>query len=107
MKKGMIQVTVLYPNSKGKKFDLDYYMKKHVALVTNLLGDALKGASIESGLGGAAPGSPAPFVVSGRMFFDSLESFQQAFGPNADKIMADIPNFTDIEAIIQIGEVIA
>ena len=103
----MIQVSVLYPNSEGKKFDLDYYMNKHVALVTTLLGDALKGASIEKGLSGPVPGSPASFLVTGRMFFDSLESFQEAFGPNAEKIMADIANFTDIEAIIQIGEVIA
>jgi uncharacterized protein (TIGR02118 family) len=40
------------------------------------------------------------------MFFDSLQSFQGAFGPNAGPIMADIPNYTDIQPTIQISEVV-
>ncbi len=105
MKKGMIKVSVFYPNSEGKKFDMDYYCTKHLALVSDSLGESLKNVSFESGLGGAEPGSPAPYVAGATMYFDSLESFQQAFGPNADKLMGDIPNFTDIEPIVQIGKV--
>jgi len=29
----MIKVSVLYPNEKGKKFDMDYYGTKHLPLV--------------------------------------------------------------------------
>jgi len=105
MKKGMIKVSVLYPNQEGKNFDMEYYCSKHAMLVTGLLGDALKGASIESGLGGGAPGSPAPFVAIANMYFNSMEEFGQAFGASADKIMGDIPNFTNIEGITQISEV--
>jgi uncharacterized protein (TIGR02118 family) len=39
------------------------------------------------------------------LLFDSVEAFQSAFGPNADSIMADVPNYTDIEPILQISEV--
>lgn len=106
MKKGMIKVSVLYPNSEGKKFDMDYYCNKHVPFVSGLLGDAVKGATIESGLGGGTPGSPAPFAVMGTLYFNSMQDFEQSFGPNADKIMGDIPNFTDIEPAIQISEVL-
>jgi len=105
MKKGMIKVSVFYPKEDGKKFDMEYYCSKHAMLVTGLLGDALKGASIESGLGGGAPGSPAPFVAIANMYFNSMEEFGQAFGASADKIMGDIPNFTNIEGITQISEV--
>ncbi len=105
MQKGMIKVSVLYPNADGKKFSMDYYCSKHVPLVVSLLGNALKGASIESGLGGATPGSPAPFVAMGNMYFNSMEEFGQAFGPNAGQILGDLPNFTDIEPVIQISEV--
>jgi uncharacterized protein (TIGR02118 family) len=105
MKKGMIKVSVLYPYSEGKKFDMDYYCSKHAMLVTGLLGDALKGASIESGLGGGTPGSPAPFVAIANMYFNSMEEFGQAFGASADKILGDIPNFTNIEGVMQISEV--
>lgn len=107
MQKGMIKVSVLYPNGTDKKFDLDYYCNKHIPLVGGLLGDAVKGATIEKGLGGAAPGSEATYVVMGNLYFETMESFQNSFGPNADKIMADLPNFTNIQPVIQISEVVA
>lgn len=106
MKKGMTKVSVLYPNGEGKTFDMAYYTSKHLELVGGLLGDALKGATVENGLGSAAPGSPAPFVAMGNMYFDSVDAFGAAFGPNAETIMADLPNFTNIEPVIQISEVV-
>ncbi|GGZ92450.1 EthD family reductase [Algibacter mikhailovii] len=105
MKKGLIKVTVVYPNSEGKEFDMDYYCNKHIPLVGSLLGDALKGATVEKGIGGGAPGSSAPYAGMGNMYFDSVETFENAFGPNANKIMGDLPNFTNIEPVIQISEV--
>lgn len=105
MKKGMTKVSVLYPNGENKTFDMDYYCNTHATLVSGLFGDFLKGSTIEKGIGGAAPGSTAPFAVMGNMYFDSVEDFGKAFGPNAEKIMGDIPNFTNIEPIIQISEV--
>jgi uncharacterized protein (TIGR02118 family) len=44
-------------------------------------------------------------VAIGHLWFDSVASFQGAFGPNADKILGDIPNYTNIEPIVQISEV--
>lgn len=106
MKKGMTKVSVLYPNGEGKTFNMDYYCNTHLPLVGGLLGDALKGATVEQGLGSAAPGSPAPFVAMGNMYFETVEDFGNSFGPNAEKIMGDLPNFTNIEPIIQISEVL-
>ncbi|MBC8756855.1 EthD family reductase [Kordia sp. YSTF-M3] len=105
MKKGSIKVSVVYPNSAGKKFDMDYYCNTHLPMVGALLGDALKGATVEKGIGGGAPGSLAPYAGMGNMYFNSVADFENAFGPNADKIMGDLPNFTNIEPIIQVSEV--
>jgi uncharacterized protein (TIGR02118 family) len=107
MKKGMTKVSVLYPNGEGKKFDMEYYVNKHMPLVASLLGDVLKTSTIEKGLGGAAPGSTAPYACMGNMYFDSVKDFGEAFGPNAAEIMGDLPNFTNIEPVVQISEVIA
>ena len=41
----------------------------------------------------------------GHLYFDSVESFQAAFGPHAQAIIADVPNFTDIQSTIQLSEV--
>ncbi len=102
----MIKVSVLYPNGEGKTFDMDYYVSKHIPMVKELLGDSLKGATVEKGLGGGAPGSPAPFAGMGNMYFDSAEDFGKAFGPHAEKIMGDLPNFTNIEPEMQVSEVL-
>jgi uncharacterized protein (TIGR02118 family) len=37
--------------------------------------------------------------------FESVEAFQAAFGPHAEAIMGDIPNYTDISPAIQISTV--
>jgi uncharacterized protein (TIGR02118 family) len=106
MKKGMIKVSVIYPNGEGKKFDMNYYTNTHLPMVGGLLGSALKGATVEKGIGSAMPGSPAPFAGMGNMYFDTMEDFGNAFGPNAEKIMGDLPNFTNIEPIVQVSEVL-
>lgn len=106
MKKGTIKLSVLYPSSEGKHFDMNYYSNDHVALLVRLLGDAIIGASIENGLGGGAPGDAAPFVAMGNLYFESMEIFQKTFSPHVQEIMADVPNYTNIEPIVQISEVI-
>jgi len=105
MEKGMIKVSVLYPNEEGKNFDMDYYCNQHSRLVGELLGDSVKAATVEKGVGGANPGSPATYAAMGNLYFASMDSFQNSFGPNAEKIMGDLPNFTNIEPVVQISEV--
>ena len=101
----MIKVSVLYGNAEGSKFDMAYYCGKHIPMVKAKLGQACKGAQVDQGLAGAQPGSKPAFVAMGHLLFDSVEAFQKAFGPHADAIMGDIPNYTDIQPIIQISDV--
>jgi len=106
MKKGTIKVSVLYPDGEGKTFDMNYYSTRHVPMVAALLGDAVVGATVEKGLAGGAPDSSATYLAMGNLYFESVEMFQNSFGPNADKIMADLPNYTNVEPVIQISEVV-
>lgn len=101
----MVKVSVLYPNRKNTRFDIEYYCKRHMPLVQRLVGAALKGVSVEHGICGQAPGTPAPYVALGHLLFDSVEAFQASFGPHAQEIMADIPKYTNAEPTIQISEV--
>jgi uncharacterized protein (TIGR02118 family) len=101
----MIKVSVLYENTEGKKFDMAYYGSKHIPMVKQKLGAACKQLDVDQGLGGAQPGSKPAFVAMAHLHFDSVDAFQTAFGPHADTIMGDIPNYTDIQPIIQISEV--
>jgi uncharacterized protein (TIGR02118 family) len=101
----MIKVSVFYPNNEGAKFDMDYYCNQHIPMVRQKLGTACKTAAVEQGLTGAGPGSRPAFIAMGHLYFDSVEAFQTAFGPHAQAIMADIPNYTDIQPTIQISDV--
>ncbi len=101
----MIKVSVLYPNDEGKKFDMEYYCSKHMPMVQQKLGAACKSVAVEQGLGGAEPGSRATYIGMGHLYFDTVEAFQSAFGPHAKEIMGDLPNYTDIQPLIQISEV--
>lgn len=101
----MIRVSVMYPRTEGAAFDMDYYMAKHMPMVRDRLGAACKGIEVDVGLGGGLPGSPAPYVVTAHMLFDSVQAFEAAFNPHGREIMADIANYTTIGPRVQVSEI--
>jgi len=74
----MIKVTVLYPNGPGAKFDMNYYLSSHMPMVKQRIGAAVKGMSVDEGLGGVEPGSAPAYLAIGHLFFESLDAFQLA-----------------------------
>lgn len=102
----MIKVSVLYPNSKDVRFDMDYYCNSHMVMVRDKLGPSCQGIAVDQGIAGGAPGVDAPYVAAAHLFFASVEAFQSAFGPHAEGILADIPNYTDAQPVIQISDVL-
>lgn len=104
----MFKISVMYPNKGGAKFNVDYYNTTHFDLVKEKLGPlGLKGTGVEKGIAGGAPGEEAPFLAVGYLLFETLEQFQQAMGTHGKELMADVPNFTDAQPIIQISEVVS
>ncbi|MFI4986442.1 MAG: EthD family reductase [Alphaproteobacteria bacterium] len=101
----MIKVSVLYLNRDGSKFDMEYYCQRHMPMVQQKLGAACKQIAVEQGIAGGTPGSRATYVAMGHLYLESVEAFQAAFAPHAAEIMGDIPNYTDIQPIIQISQV--
>ena len=105
-KQGMIKVTILYPNEEGKTFDMEYYSNKHMPMLRKRFGNSLKKLEIDKGISGRTPNDPIPFLAVGYLYFESIPDYQNSFGPNAQKIRGDIPNYTNIQPIVQISEVV-
>ena len=104
----MVRVSVLYPNESGKKFDVDYYVNRHMKLVRDRLAPSgLLRTEVDRGLAGGGPGAPAPFIAAGHLYFNRVEDFQKGMGQHGAELLGDIPNYTNIQPQIQISEIVA
>jgi uncharacterized protein (TIGR02118 family) len=99
-----ITVTVSYPNTPGSKFDMDYYLGTHLELVGKCWGDKLISARAIKGIATPDPDMPPPYQVVAILEVESLEVLQEVLEADGAEIMGDIPNFTDVEPVIQISE---
>lgn len=102
----MIKVSVLYPQQPDAQFDHAYYRDQHMPMVKARMGAHCSHYTIDQGLAGGAPGAPPPFVAMCHLYCASVEAFQAGFGPHAQEIMADIPNYTNLSPVLQISEVV-
>ncbi|MFQ5897154.1 MAG: EthD family reductase [Candidatus Methylomirabilia bacterium] len=103
----MIRVAVLYQAKAGAKFDHEYYAAKHMPMVKERLRNyGLVRTEIDKGLGGGAPGAPAPYVSIGYVYFNSVSDFQAGMAKHGQEIMADVPNYTDIRPEVQVSEIV-
>jgi len=98
----MQRVTVLYPNAADTKFDFDDYLNERVPWVARLVGQSIE---LRRGLS-SLDGARAPFVCVATIFVDTVEVFQTIFAKHAKEIVADIPNYTNSQPILQIDEVV-
>lgn len=104
----MVRISILYPNKKGARFDFSYYVETHMPMSINLLSahKAFKGVSVEQGLGGAVPDSQPAYIAMCHFLFETIEGFQEAFTTHASLLQGDMPNYTDIDPVIQFNEIL-
>lgn len=104
--KGLIKVSIMYPFSEGKTFDMAYYESKHMPMVAGFVGSNLVKYTIEKGVASGIPDAPLPFMAIGTFYVKSLSDYQAAIASKRDAIRADFPNYTNITPVIFISEVI-
>ena len=104
----MTRISFLYPNRKDARFDMHYYVKKHMPWSIALLSahPGFKGVSVERGVSGVAPGVGPEYVAVCHFLFESLDDFMAAVTPNLAALQADMKNYTDLEPTFQVSEIL-
>ena len=102
----MFCVSVAYPRQDGGTFNFEYYTKQHVPLVARLVGANAIKAEVRKGV--ASPDGSAPaFVCLANFWIKSAQDFQTTLATHGKEIMGVIPNFSNIQPILQVDEVLA
>lgn len=103
----MIRVSIYYPNTEKSIFNLEYYLTQHIPLVKRLLKPAgLENMEVDEGIGTPMPGNLVPYSVVAQLLFNNFEEIQTALGEHSIELTADVPNFTNVEPVVQINRVI-
>lgn len=99
----MVRILVLYPDTDGNWFNMDYYKSNHIPLVKKLFGPmGMKSIEMDAGLAGMD--GPPPYFATAYLIFETMEQLQAAMAAHGQTLTEDMPNYTK-NAIIQIGEI--
>ncbi len=101
----MFSATVLYPKTVDSHFDLDCYLNSHTPLVRELVtSEGLVSVDLRSGVAGGTPDTLPAYAMICNLNFGTVEELQNVLAKHGPKLMADIPNFTNVQPEIQISE---
>jgi len=102
----MVTVSVFYPRHSESRFDHDYYLRTHVPLVESRWGGmGLVKAKLlrgDSTLDGGTPG----FELIALLTFTSMEALKAALASFGSEIIGDISNYTNVQPLIQVNQVL-
>lgn len=103
----MYRLTVLYPSKDGEAFDYAYYFDKHYKLVVSRLKpEGMVSCEFDKGVSDPAGGKP-PYLAIAYLQFNSADELKKALAKHGAEVMGDVPNYTKIQPIMQVNEVMA
>jgi uncharacterized protein (TIGR02118 family) len=95
-------VTILYPRKEGWKFDLDYYLSKHMPLsAKHWKPQGLKSYRVTKFA------DDHPYTYGCAMNWENIDAFNKASHQESGKeVLGDIPNFSSEQPVLMAGEVV-
>lgn len=100
-----MSLQVMYPIADDTTFDYDYYFATHMKLVAQYMGTNLQSTFVTKGLAGGPKTPPGFYAIATMVFGDqaAMDAAMAASGP----VLADIPNFTNCQPQMLVGQVVA
>ena len=101
----MICTTVVYPTAPDTRFDRSYYLQRHMPMVSRRWSPfGLKQTQVIEGTKGLDGSKPACYMIA-LLYWDSVEGVQRALA-EAPEVMGDIANYTNVQPVVYVGEVV-
>ncbi len=97
---------VLYPNVEGATFDMDYYLTKHMPMVSERFAPhGLTGWRVTRFVETPDGGKP-PFSVMATLDFATADGFKAAIAAEGKTVLGDVPNFSNRQPTTILGDVV-
>lgn len=97
-------ITVLYPMKDNKSFDFDFYKRRHVPLIQDILGKSLHRIEVRRGQSSQDGGAPT-YVAVISIWIADWEAYEKAMATRTQELLDEVPLFTKVMPIMQIDEV--
>jgi uncharacterized protein (TIGR02118 family) len=99
-------ITVMYENTADATFKLDYYLKKHMPLVSEkFTPHGLKSWRVVKAAAGPTGDKP-PYSIIATLEFDNTDQFKAAIAAEGGPVFGDVPNFSNKSPVVVIGDVV-
>lgn len=100
-----VTVSVLYPNDADAKYDIDYYVNRHMPLAAAQWKPSGCLSWTVTKYQATPDGKEPKFAFAGILTFESLEAVHKALAsPESAAVMQDVPNYSNKEPVFLIGE---
>ena len=99
MKVGDTCLTILYPNSDGVRWDVEYYRTHHMPLIMKLYGkEAIKRFELRKGAMDQTGGAPT-YIGSVNIYINDQAAFDAAGKQHGPTLVKDVPHFSSVMPI--------
>ena len=96
----MVRLAIVYPNGEGKRFDVTYYIERHMAGAKQMLAPyGLTRVEVDRPLEAGA------IACIGYFYFETLDGLRRGMDARGPELIADVPNYTDIAPQLYAGEI--
>jgi uncharacterized protein (TIGR02118 family) len=98
-------ITVLYPAKDNEGFDFQFYLKRHVPLIENILGNSLHRLEVRRGQS-TPDGTPPLYTAIISIWIADWTAYEKAMASRAQELIDEVPLFTRVMPVIQTDEVL-
>ena len=95
---------VAYPINDNTTFDLDYYVKNHLAIIRENWSEYIKQIIVTKGTSGGKD-VPSPYYAIATVIFENSDEMRAAM-KKGGPVFNDIGNYYNISPILMLGEVV-